>query len=117
MSTKNRSPYKSMVVITVLLMLSMQTPVFAGIVTTAKLIDAQQSEQNRAHLNELLARQDVQQALTSQGVDVAAARERVASMTDAEIQTLAARMNQLPAGGRLSTVELLLVIIIIILIL
>ena len=102
--------------VTILFMLSVQTPVTAGIVTTAKLLDAQQSEKNRAHLNQLLARDDVQKALTAQGVDVIAAQQRVTSMTDAEIQILATRMEQLPAGGKLSRVELLLVIIIIILI-
>ena len=57
----------------------------------------------------------MQQALTARGVDVAAAQQRVASLSDAEVQALAANIDQLPAGGRLSTVQLLLIIIIIIL--
>lgn len=87
----------------------------AGIVTTTQIVNARHDELARKHLSDLLARKDVQQALTARGVDVAAAQSRVASLSDDEVQALAANIDKLPAGGRLSTTQLLLVIIIIIL--
>jgi hypothetical protein len=53
----------------------------------------------RDKLKEYLARDDVRQALMKQGVDVAAARERVGSLTDFEVAALAGRVDQAPAGG------------------
>jgi hypothetical protein len=97
-----------------LLILCVQTSVFAGIVTTSEIVNAQQTQQERDRLQQLLARDDVRKALTAQGVDAVAAKARVASMTDSEIQTLAANMGQLPAGGRLSDLELILLILLIV---
>jgi hypothetical protein len=98
------------------LLVAIPSQAMAGIVTTEEIVQAKQSENARKHLDELLQREDVQQALAARGVDVAAARQRVASMTDAEIQTIAASIDKLPAGGRqLSHLELILLIIILIL--
>lgn len=88
----------------------------AGIVTTQEMLDAQQLAAQRTRLDELLARAEVQTALMARGVAVEAARDRVASLSDSEIQTLAVQMDQLPAGGKLSTLEIVLLVIIIILI-
>lgn len=87
----------------------------AGLVSTPDIVDSQQLVSERDQLQILLARDDVQKALTEQGVDPIAARKRVDGMTASEVQTMVAKMDQLPAGGRFSTVELLLIIIIIIL--
>jgi hypothetical protein len=93
----------------------MPLPAVAGIVTTTEIVNARQVEHARAHLNSLLAREDVRKALAARGVDVAAAQRRVASMTDSEVQKLAANIDQLPAGGRLNNLETILLVIIIIL--
>ena len=91
------------------------TSAHAGIVTSSQIVDAEQMALEREQIRDLLTREDVQQALAAQGVDVNAAKQRVDSMTNAEVQMLAAKMDQLPAGAGLSTIELLLIIIIIIL--
>lgn len=88
----------------------------AGIVSTAQIVNARQDQLARKHLSDLLARKDVQLALTARGVNVADARARVASLSDREVQTLAANIDQLPAGGRLSTTQLLILILIIVII-
>ena len=98
-----------------LCMLGIYTPANAGIVTTTDIVHAQQHEIDKGHLQELLSREDIKEALVKQGVDVHAAQQRVAGLTESEIQLLTANMDQLPAGGRLSTIEWLLIIIIIIL--
>lgn len=53
----------------------------------------------RDRLDSFLARDDVRQDLVKRGVDVVAARERVGSLTDAEVAALAGRIDQAPAGG------------------
>lgn len=107
----------SFMLISLLLMLAALTPVSAGIVTTTDLVHSRQIEQERQRLHELLSREDVQRLLETQGVDAVAAKQRVESMTDEEVQTLAAHMDQLPAGAGLSTTQWLLIIIIVIIVL
>lgn len=80
-----------------LLILSVYTPAArAGIVGTEALLNA---GQNRATVETFLARTDVREQLTALGVDPAQASLRAASMTDAEVQALADRIDSLPAGG------------------
>lgn len=72
----------------------------AGIVPTEALVAAEAAgEGARAHVNAFFARDDVRQALTSQGVDSDAALARVAAMSDLEVAQLAGRIDQAPAGG------------------
>ncbi|WP_137895160.1 PA2779 family protein [Ramlibacter sp. 2FC] len=71
----------------------------AGIVTTEEVVSVQAAAGNRDKVNGFLARDDVRQALEAQGVDAAAALERVKAMSDAEVAQLAGRVDQLPAGG------------------
>ncbi len=54
---------------------------------------------NRDKLKKFLAREDVHQGLMKQGVDLAAANQRVASLTDSEVAVLVGRVDQAPAGG------------------
>jgi HAMP domain-containing protein len=68
----------------------------------------------RARLNHYLARGDVQAALRAQGIDPLEAEARVASLTDAEIDQLASRLDELPAGGVLGFVILVLVIVLLV---
>ena len=46
-----------------------------------------------------LEREEVQTALTSQGVDLEMAKQRVASMTDEEVRALNQKMDEMPAGS------------------
>jgi Family of unknown function (DUF6627) len=70
-------------------------PALAGIVST----DAIVSGAERERLSVLLERSDVQARLKALGVDVAAAKARVAALSDAEAAQLAAQLDELPAGG------------------
>jgi hypothetical protein len=73
----------------------------AGIVPTEALLapDAVTTDGARAQVNAFFARDDVRQALTSQGVDADAALARVAAMSDPEVAQLAGRIDKAPAGG------------------
>lgn len=64
-------------------------------VTAAAVSVGQEREQVRAFLQ----RDDVRNLLQQQGVDANVALSRVDAMTDAEVQTVAGHIDQLPAGG------------------
>jgi len=53
----------------------------------------------RQQINRLLERADVQSRLQTYGVNAADVKARVAAMTDDEVAQLAAKIDQLPAGG------------------
>ncbi len=61
------------------------------------------------------SREDVQRELEAFGVSPADAASRVASLTEAELRELSSRVDSLPAGGHLHTIEILLIILIIVL--
>jgi hypothetical protein len=48
---------------------------------------------------QFLGRADVASQLQSLGVDPATARDRVAAMTDQEVQSLAGKIQSMPAGA------------------
>lgn len=71
----------------------------AGIVSTDAVVNPVSNEDARQQVQQFLDREDVQQALQAQGVSAEAAKMRVQSMTDAEVQQLAGRVSHAPAGG------------------
>ncbi len=83
-----------------ILALSLQLPAAnAAMVGTEAVVSATQAQQDRERLAQTLSRADVQQQLVARGVDPAQVQARLQSLTDEEVQTLAANMDQLPAGG------------------
>ncbi|MDT3705607.1 MAG: DUF6627 family protein [Thiobacillus sp.] len=90
-------------------------PAQAAMVGTAQVIAAEQGSLDRARLVSLLEREDLQRQLTAMGVDVRQARERIASLTDAEVAQLNVRIGELPAGGAtaLGVFVLLLIVLVI----
>jgi hypothetical protein len=76
------------------------------------------AEPERAHLRINIAqRQRIEQQLIELGVEPDEANERVRQMTDQQISSLQGEIANLPAGGAVSTIELLLIILILILLL
>lgn len=71
----------------------------AGILSSSDIVTAEQIQLDRAQLKSLFARADVQDKLIAMGVDVAAAQARVDSMSEQEIQQMAASMDEMPAGA------------------
>jgi hypothetical protein len=59
-----------------------------------------------------LNRGDVTSQLQTLGIDPATAKDRVGAMSDQEVQSLAGRINSLPAGADISWGGVLLVILI-----
>jgi hypothetical protein len=75
------------------------------------------SNSQRTKLLNLLERSDVQQQLIEHGVNPEASLARVDQMTDEQITQLNGHIDELTAGAGVSTVELLLIIILVIIIL
>jgi hypothetical protein len=82
-----------------MLALPFQTTVNAAMIGTNQVASTGSAQMQRAHLLSTVARPDVTNQLQALGVDAATAKERVAAMTDAEVQNLAADINALPAGA------------------
>ena len=82
----------------------------AGVVATDELATSVEKERVRGFLD----RAEVRAQLQNMGVDADAARDRVDALTDAEASDLAARIDQLPAGG--DVLGVLLVVFIVLLI-
>jgi hypothetical protein len=70
-------------------------PAYAGIVGTETAIAGAQ----RGQLAGVVQRADVQARLQAMGVDAREVEARVAALSDAEAAQLAARLEELPAGG------------------
>lgn len=79
--------------------LGLQAPAAAGIVGTADAVAAVQQQDHRAAVQGVLARADVREQMVGLGVDPAEVEARIAALTDAEVATLATRIEGAPAGG------------------
>jgi len=79
--------------------LGLQAPAAAGIVGTADAVAAVRQQDHRAAVQGVLARADVREQMVGLGVDPAEVEARIAALTDAEVATLATRIEGAPAGG------------------
>ena len=73
--------------------------VCAAMVGTETVLITTQTQNARENLIRFLEREDVEAAMTAQGVNWLEARARVGSLSDAEVMRIAKKMDQLPAGG------------------
>jgi len=81
-----------------MLALPFQT-VQAGMIGTDQIASGATAQMQRSTVIRTIDRPDVANQLQALGVDASIAKERVASMTDAEVQSLANSLNTLPAGA------------------
>ena len=90
-------------------------PAYAGVVTTEQLIQQQLESMDRDDLVSLLDRGEVRQQLVDRGVDPEYAKQRIAALSDAQIEQIKSEIDQLPAGsgavGILIAVLLVLIIL------
>lgn len=103
------------VFLTVISMLGGQmAPVQAAMLGNGELLQQAQQQVDRERLATMLERSDVQQQLISFGVDPDAAKARVASMTDSEVAQLNQNIGELPAGGDVLAIVVLIFIVFVI---
>lgn len=102
------------VVLMTLTMLGLQTPACAGLVGTGAVIAQQQAAIDRGQLSAALSREDVRQQLVAMGVDPQAAQERIAALSDQELQAVAGHVQELPAGGDILGVAVFIFLVLLI---
>ena len=72
-------------------------PAHAALIGTEQLLQGDSSA--RAKISAFLARAEVRRELAARGVDPSDVQARVAALSDDQARELAARIDQLPAGG------------------
>jgi len=82
-----------------------------------KLLQAEDLQEKRDYLHQLIAREEVRSALTARGIDPLEAQLRLQSLTDEEIRLIADKLDELPAGRGVVTFSLIIVGVIIALVL
>lgn len=90
-------------------------PARAEMIGTAELLATSAEASQRERVNAFLAREDVRQQFEALGVNPAEAAQRVAGLTEAELEQLSGRIDGLPAGAGALEVVLIIVLILIIL--
>jgi outer membrane protein OmpA-like peptidoglycan-associated protein len=73
--------------------------VWAAMISTESIINLDRALSSREYLNNLLAREEIQAALLSQGIDPQEAQSRIDNLSDEKIGKFVHEMEQLPAGG------------------
>ena len=89
----------------------------AAMIRTDSILNEDRSQRTRDRLDRLLAREDIQAALESRGIDPQEARARIDSLTDAEVDRIAEMMDQLPAGSGFFETFLIIVFLIFVILL
>jgi len=73
----------------------------AGLIGTDQALNAAQQRAAQARVAAFVERDEVAARLQQFGISPQAAKERVAALSDAEVASLAGRIDALPAGGNL----------------
>ena len=89
----------------------------AAMIETEAVVDADRAQSAREYLNGFLAREDVTNALITQGIDPQEAKIRINSLTDQEAQFIADKLKQLPAGGDFFVALLIIVFVVFVILL
>jgi hypothetical protein len=73
-------------------------PLLAVMVPTEVTLDKTIAQDARDHLKTLISRNDIKDALISQGIDPDEAKARIDSLSDSEVIEVVGKIEQLPAG-------------------
>ena len=82
----------------------------AGMIGTDQAAPPAAVQADRAAVSSFLSRAQTAEQLQSMGLDAQTALDRVGAMTDAEVSSLAGKINAMPAGGDGGLVLLILVV-------
>lgn len=83
---------------------SLQSVAYGGVISTQQYLTTLDREATIARIDAVLAREEVRSKLEQYGVDPVAAEQRIAALTDQELELLATELEGLPAGGSLLAV-------------
>jgi hypothetical protein len=88
----------------------------AELVETQELATQNQTEQDRAKVQSFVERASVKEKLEALGVAGLLAKDRVAALSEQEVHALAQRIDAMPAGGTLSQMDMVVILLIAILV-
>ena len=88
----------------------------AEMVSTDQALGQVTANQDRARVQVFLNRTKTQEKLQAMGVDAHAVKERVARLTDKEVNELARELDTFPAGGDISNRHLIAILLIVLLV-
>lgn len=87
-------------------------PAQAALMDTEAALNSLHPQNDREMVRSFLARTDVRQALVAQGIDPSEAQMRVDGLTDAEISAIKDNIVNLPAGGEVLGLVILVLLIV-----
>jgi len=87
----------------------------AELIGTEQILAPAQADQERERVKALVVREDVAKQLQMLGISPEQAQGRIAAMTDAEVHTIAGKLDALPAGG-LSDFQFVIVILLVVIV-
>jgi len=85
----------------------------AAMISSSTQASAEQGFYSRGQIQQILTSQSVQDQLVSMGVNPEQANQRIAALSDSEMQTLNEKMSELPKGGILGLLGAVLVVLLI----
>ena len=95
---KTARPTAIILIIVLLLVSQAHQSASAAVIGTETMLRVDKTTESRAHLHQILARQDVRDMLIAQGVDPQEAQDRIDSLTDEEVDGIYDQINDLVAG-------------------
>jgi hypothetical protein len=108
---KMLKPMSMSLAVMMFLMAAPVQSVTAAMINTETIMVSARGREAREHLQQLMARKDLQSAIVAHGIDADEAWARINSLSDNEVIRIADQIDQLPAGGGLA--EFLLIIILV----
>jgi len=99
-SIRKRISFISLFMATIMLLIAIPyQPLLAAMVPTESTIYQFKAQDARNHLKTLISKNDIKNALISQGIDPDEAKARVDSLSDSEVIEVTDKIERLPAGG------------------
>ena len=92
---------------------SLPSITYAGMIGTQTLVEAQQTDDPRARVEEFISRDSVRDQIVALGADPAEVRDRLAALTGDELRLLEQNLDTMPAGGILVVIGIVFVVLII----
>lgn len=100
-------------IILTLLSSSFASNAAAQFITTDDALAIEQQHQAGERISSFLAREEVQQQLTKFGVSPEQAEQRIAALTPQELVALNAKIDDMPAGGIVEVIGIVVVVLLI----
>jgi hypothetical protein len=110
------TPTRIFLAILLLLISSFNQSALAAMIGTENLLETDRNQETRAYLQQLISRERIQNALVARGINPSEAQARINSLSDGEIERIAAKIDILPAGGGVTGFVLIVGAVVLILI-